>query len=460
MQLLYPIGLLALAGLIIPVIIHLWSVKKGKTLKIGSINLLGESANATSRSFKITDWLLFVMRCLLLVIVGLMLAQPLFQKKISSKSQLGWILVDQNQFSTVYTNHQKTIDSLLNLNFELHDFDFGFKQFEPKDSLQKAQKSTLSYQSLFKKLNKTIPNGYAAYLFAPKKLADFGGDLPKVNYKLNWFETETSDSLKTWSSNFLGKVYEAKSSPTLTSYTSKPIQELPPLTVMIAEAKGNDAKYVKAALKTIGDYTKRKVEIKEFNSNLNADLTFWLSEQQIPASFLAKLKPNSKIVTYVNGKVKAINSTIQLSNADANRIDLYQKVEAEIKPGEVIWKDGFGEPLLIKQQLKQTDYFYFYSKFNPQWSDLVWSEQFVNALLPIVLGNQKAEDFGFEENENDQRVVNAKQNLFINNNKSSTATTRIENVNIANYLWILALLVLIVERVLSFRKTKISDVKN
>ena len=81
MQLLYPIGLLALAGLIIPVIIHLWSVKTGKTLKIGSINLLGESANATSKSLKITDWLLFVLRCLLLIIIGLMLAQPLWQKK-------------------------------------------------------------------------------------------------------------------------------------------------------------------------------------------------------------------------------------------------------------------------------------------------------------------------------------------------------------------------------------------
>ena len=163
MQLLYPIGLFALAGLIIPVIIHLWSVKKGKTLKIGSIDLLGESANATSRSFRITDWLLFILRCLLLIIVGLMLAQPLFQKKISTKTQMGWILVDQNQFSTVYAIHQKSIDSLLKLGFELHDFNFGFKQFELKDSLQKTQGSALSYQSLFKKLNKTIPNGYTAY---------------------------------------------------------------------------------------------------------------------------------------------------------------------------------------------------------------------------------------------------------------------------------------------------------
>lgn len=460
MQLLYPIGFIALAGLIIPVIIHLWSVKKGKTLKIGSIHLLGESANATSTSFRITDWLLFILRCLLLIIISFLLAQPLFQKKISTKTKMGWILVDQNQFSAVYANHQKAIDSLLKLGFELHDFNFGFKQFELKDSLQKTQKSTLSYQSLFKKLNKSIPNGYTAHLFAPKRLADFEGDLTKINYKLNWIEVKTTDSLKTWTANFLGKDYEAKSSSTLTSYTSKPMQDLPLLTVMIAEAKGNDSKYIKAALKTIGDYTKRKIEIRAFNNNSNADLTFWLSDQQIPASFIAKLKPNSRIVAYVNGKVKSVNSIIQLGDTETASIDLYQKVEAEIKHGEVIWKDGFGEPLLINQQLNNINYFYFYSKFNPQWSDLVWGEAFVNALLPIVLGNQNVEDFGFEKNENDQRVLATNQNLLLNNNERNAATTRIENIPVANYLWILALVVLIVERILSFRKTKISHVKN
>ena len=229
---------------------------------------------------------------------------------------------------------------------------------------------------------------------------------------------------------------------------------------MIYEPKGNDSKYVKAALNTIKDFTKRKIEIIEFNANLSADITFWFSEQDIPASFLAQLKPNSKILSYANGKVNTINSNIQLNSSAFTNIDLYQKIDAQIKPGEVIWKDGFGQPLLVKQQNNQINYFYFYSKFNPQWTDLVWNEAFVNALLPIVVGDQNASDFGFENNENDQRVVNAKQNLFIDNNKVSAFTIRLENIAIANYLWILALVVLIVERILSFRKTNIKDVKN
>ena len=460
MQLLYPIGLLALAGLIIPVIIHLWSVKTGKTLKIGSINLLGESANATSKSLKITDWLLFVLRCLLLIIIGLMLAQPTWQKKLTTKSNMGWVLIDQNQFAEVYPSHQKTIDSLLNLGFELHDFNLGFNQFVLKDSLQREQKSTLSYPSLFKKLNNSIPNSYAAYLFAPKRITDFSGDLPKINFQLNWIETKANDTLKTWATNFLGKDYEAKSTPTLTNYMSKSTQDLPTLTAMIYEPNGSDSKYIKAALKSITDYTKRKIEIRDFNADLPAGLTFWLSEQVIPSNYLVKLKPNSKVISYVKGKASPINSSIQLSNSEFSSIDLYQKVEGEKEKGEIIWRDGFGEPLLIKQQKDQISLYYFYSKFSPQWSDLVWNENFVNALLPIVLGDQQATGFGFENNVNDLRMVGSNQNLVLNGEKSKAIITKVENLPMSKYLWIFALVILIIERILSFRKTKISDVKN
>ncbi len=460
MQLLYPIGLLAFAGLIIPVIIHLWSVKKGKTLKIGSINLLGESASATSKSLKITDWLLFIMRCLLLAIVAFILAQPLIQQKIFSKNNKGWILIDQNQFSAIYPKHQKSIDSLLNLGFELHDFNFGFQQYELKDSAQKVQQVSLSYNSLLKKLNSTIPNGAKAYLFAPKRQIDLEGELPTLNYQLNWKETIPKDSLKTWTTNFIGKDYEAKSSPSLTTYKSKEVQDLATITVMIHEPKGNDSKYIKAGLRTIADFTKRKIEIKTYTSELQADLIFWLSEQAIPSSYLAKLKPKSKVFSYTIGKVNVTNSTLQFSNSISSQIALYKRIDVKKPQGEIIWRDGFGEALLIKQQNNQISRFYFYSRFNPQWTDLVWNDQFVNLLIPIVLGDQNAIGFGFEQNENDQRLFSANQNLLINGNESNTVATRFENIALAKYLWILALLILGIERFLSFRKTKISHVKS
>ncbi|WP_431292206.1 BatA domain-containing protein [Pedobacter sp. P26] len=113
MHFLYSIGLFALAGIIVPLIIHLWNVKQGKILKIGSIALLGESSSASSKSFKINDWLLFVLRCLLLVLLAFVLAHPYLKKIVSARSKNGWILVEKNNFPRVFKTHQKTVDSLL-----------------------------------------------------------------------------------------------------------------------------------------------------------------------------------------------------------------------------------------------------------------------------------------------------------------------------------------------------------
>lgn len=121
MQFLYPIGLVALAGLIIPLLIHLWNVKQGKTVKIGSIALLGESSRASSKSFRINDWLLLVLRCLLLALLAFLLAQPYLKKNISGNSKNGWILADKATFPQVFKTHKKTIDSLLKKGYEIHD---------------------------------------------------------------------------------------------------------------------------------------------------------------------------------------------------------------------------------------------------------------------------------------------------------------------------------------------------
>ena len=309
-------------------------------------------------------------------------------------------------------------------------------------------------------MNSTIPSGYSAYLFAPRKLADFEGNLSKISFKLKWTEINTTDTLKTWATNFLGKNYAAKSTPNLTSYTSEKAQNLPPLTVMIFEPKGNDSKYIKAALRAIADYTKRKIVINDFKADLQADIIFWFAEQQISSTYIAKLKPGAKVFLYVNGKASSVSSTVQFSNTETANIGLHQKIEIEKQHGEAIWKDGFGEPLLIKQQNNQIINYYFYSKFNPQWTDLVWNEEMVSALMPIVLGNEKAVDFGFENNENDQRVLASNQNLYFKNTTDNTKITGIENIATANYLWIFAFVILTLERILSFRKTKLNDGKN
>ena len=456
MSLLYPIGLLALAGLIIPVLLHLWNIKQGKTLKIGSIALLGENASSSARSFKITDWLLFVLRCLLLILIAFVLAQPLLKKEVKATKNSGWILVDIGQFPEVYQSQKKSIDSLLNLGFELHDFNLGFKSFLLKDSKEKVEQvKKLSYTSLLNQLNVSIPAGYSAYLFADHRLHNFEGKLPKLNFNLVWRTLNSTDTVKTWSTKFLDKNYEGKSTPSLTSYSANSTQNLPIIKVAIYDPVGADAKYIKAGLSAIQDFTKRKIHISNWNaSNPDADVVFWFSEQP----FDSKLKADATLFTYQKGKVMQVNSILNLGSESNQEIELKQRINKDEIKGVSIWSDGFGEPILVKRQESQVNHYYFYSRFNPQWTDLVWNEQFVKALLPIVLGNQSTADFGFENNPADQRAL-AKQQLVDNKINQSSTTSIVTTQNLERLFWILALVVLIIERILSFRK-KLDHVKN
>ena len=101
-QLLNPIWLFGISGMIIPILIHLWNVKKGKTLKIGSVNLLDESSRQNARSLRLLDLLLLLLRCLLIIILSIFLSEPLWVSSNSSDQKGGWILIEKENFTETY----------------------------------------------------------------------------------------------------------------------------------------------------------------------------------------------------------------------------------------------------------------------------------------------------------------------------------------------------------------------
>lgn len=76
MFLLNPTYLWALLGLAVPIAIHLWSRKEGKTVKVGSIHLLRESDPKQSSSIRINEWWLLFLRLLLLALLVVIMAGP------------------------------------------------------------------------------------------------------------------------------------------------------------------------------------------------------------------------------------------------------------------------------------------------------------------------------------------------------------------------------------------------
>ena len=120
LQFLQTIWLWGLAGLAVPIFIHLWNVKTGRTLKVGSIAFLSESARSHARSFKLSEWLLLLLRCLLIILIVLLMTRPYWQQQVNTANEKGWILIEEGKVNEAYKTYKSSIDSLLKVGYSFH----------------------------------------------------------------------------------------------------------------------------------------------------------------------------------------------------------------------------------------------------------------------------------------------------------------------------------------------------
>ncbi|TVZ23798.1 putative membrane protein (TIGR02226 family) [Dokdonia sp. Hel_I_63] len=76
MTLLQPSYLWGLLALAIPILIHLWSRKKVRTIKVGSIQFIAPTKSKESNSIQLNEWWLLLLRCLIISTLVVILAQP------------------------------------------------------------------------------------------------------------------------------------------------------------------------------------------------------------------------------------------------------------------------------------------------------------------------------------------------------------------------------------------------
>ena len=76
MSFLAPFWLFAASAILIPIAIHLWNKRQGKTVKVGSLRWLEASASNRWSSIRLSNFWLLVLRCLILILLAVALAQP------------------------------------------------------------------------------------------------------------------------------------------------------------------------------------------------------------------------------------------------------------------------------------------------------------------------------------------------------------------------------------------------
>ncbi|MGY3212649.1 BatA domain-containing protein [Mucilaginibacter sp. HD30] len=421
-----PIWLFALTAISIPVIIHLWNIKPGKTLKVGSISLFTASSQASNRIFKLLDILLLLVRCLLLLLLAFLLAAPLLSTRFKTNNAKGWVLLPSANFKETYNHFQAKIDSLTNTGYELHFLETGFSKQELSKAKTHSVKynDTLNYWSLLKQLADQVSPVTPIELFTPNLIKHFKGEKPNTPLQLKWHTYIPADSVASWPvSAWLmadGKirVLQGSSTPTGTLYQYKDIVNgqnsvykssvnngilfirfenatipVDTTTCRIAIYADNpipDANYLKAALLAVSQVTGRNTVIKFYKDAAtipdHQNWIYWLSEKPLLGYIRSKTK---NLFIYEPGKSAKIQSWLSNTNAQTltqgrAKTALYQIVTSKKVVGNSVWVDGFDNPILTSEQKSQLNTYHFYSRFNPAWTDLVWQNEFPKWVLELT----------------------------------------------------------------------------
>ncbi|RFZ92026.1 hypothetical protein D0C36_11300 [Mucilaginibacter conchicola] len=480
MGFLSPIWFLALAALTIPLLIHLWNIRPGKTLKVGSISLITEASKTSSSSFKLLHILLLILRCLLLALIAIFLSKPVWEKMISPSKTKGWILIPKENFNETYTKFKPQVDSLTGKGYELHYFNEGFvKRDSTKQQADTA--SNTNYWGLVKQLERS-GQGRPVYIFTPNFKKHFKGSKPTVHLKLKWQTYTQADSVSKWiaSAAFTNdgsiKVTDGTSTPQGTTYGSKILKNdgdavhtvrtqngrtsislngskdapviVDTTTQRIAIYTDNyplDAKYLKAALDAATAFSGTKTTIKQYNNTaipLGQTWLFWLSDKPVPSNISTQSK---HIFAYADGKPVDVNSWIE-----PGHIALKKRISSKENDSQVIWTDGFGDAILSYSNSSPASWRGrggLYTHFNPAWSDLVWSDDFPAMILKL-LQQQPAS----QPNGRDRRIINNHQLQpdIVNYNMPISPLRESGQTDVSGYFWLLLMVVFAAERVLNY----------
>jgi hypothetical protein len=440
---LHPVWLWAAAGVVVPIAIHLWNKKPPRTVLVGSIKWLQPSQSQKLSSLHLTQVWLLLLRCLLVLLLALVLAQPRWTRSVQAPSEqhvyLHPALLQQPYLSQI----SATVDSLATKGWQVHTLSPGFPKLPvtQETSLATFQTDSTALDTTnawarLKVLSRSLPAHAQAWVFTTDLLRHHQGPQPQLRAGFTWVPVSvpqtavwlqeafyTQDQqlrLKLGQSNDQAVTFQehtvAKPAPgqTISLPALPPIQFLAhaqldslrllggarntiplpkePLQVLVRVDKAwqADARYVKAALQTALEYRGQAYSLTVSSapqplSTRAPHWVFWLTAEPL-APFLARF-PEKRLKTLqdasATARVQKRESWLQMPGVPS-QIPVHQRTPAEKGPRtQVLWQDGFGDPLLTQQQGSLHTQYQFYSRFNPTWNALVDSGHFPEALLQL-----------------------------------------------------------------------------
>ncbi|MET0637461.1 MAG: BatA domain-containing protein [Chitinophagaceae bacterium] len=400
-----PIALLSFTALAIPVLVHLWHVRKGKTLHIGSIRLFTINNKQNSSSRRIHNWPLFLLRCLFIIMLATLLANPVWTSH-QPPPGTGWIIVTGTSTGQAYREYPHTIDSLISKGFSLHQAGEPYSTILLADSNKVNTNSnhTLTTWQLMRELDSRLPAGLPVYIFTGHPLSDYSGNRPSTRLSVDirsitptnlrsetslqpFVTTENKQRTDQWISTSTGNHF--RSIDTSISLAAAPDTQL--IRIGIVSNAHNDDSYIRAAVNAISSYTKKRSTVINLTPGRPVsqpmDLIFQLNEKESNDTWVKSLTEKGTLFFYASGEKTETPSFLETPLVPLDRSNLIHVSNQRLisAPGKTIWQTGTGRPLLNMEYIGSKKVLHFAFDFDPQSSTLVWDETFVRSLLPILI---------------------------------------------------------------------------
>lgn len=461
------IWLWAAAGIGIPVLIHLWNIRKGRTKKIGSITFFTETAVSRAKSVQLSDLFLLMIRCLLFLMLALFVARPFLSTR-STSNQKGWLLIERSHAGSLYQVYGKEIDSLLEKDFELHEFggDLGLMKLSDSATQEMSERG---YWDLLRKLDKIVPAGIPVYIYSGNQLSRFTGDRPIVSLDVHW-KTWATNGTTTWiESAYVDNtdsvvVVTGRATEESTSFShlvlpknagrgwgDKPVIEYEGKTAAVdttsltigiyAEPGINDGSYLSGAIEAVRESSRRKIKlisVKSGEAPRGLDWLFWLSTQKLPE----QIKANNTFI-YGSGQTKKVHTSFPI-DAGGSLIPVYQLHPSVEGDGLKAWRTGTGETIMTFDV--RANRYSFYSRFDPAWNDWVWREEFPQFVLELLYPRMQLAKI-------DNRIIDPLQLMPVISKKGSAKAALVRK-DVSQWFWFIAFGLFLLERLIVYRRQK------
>ncbi len=270
-MLLAPMGLLALAALLLPLLLHLQRQSEARPTPFAALRWIGARLRPRRR-VRFQEWLLLLLRLLLVASVALLFARPVMTGLGADKP---WVLVATTLDATVLRAAQpqssdRGVASLANAQWR-----WLAPGFPGIDEPRRAAAQPTA--SLLRDADARLPPRTAVTVFVPAIVTGLDGERPRLSRKLDW---------RVAASPLAGANATAPASTGLAP--TPPGKKLPALVIRNAPDRDAAARYLQAAARALG----RQVDAGDTTRAVPSDAQHlaWLAPGPVPPAVIQWLR--------------------------------------------------------------------------------------------------------------------------------------------------------------------------